>query len=362
MMIAPRLSPLVAGLASLLTLASPMVASAQASQVQISGAVDLGVRHVKNSAGTLTSQISGGNSSSRLVVRGRETLGNGWEAGFWLEGLINADSGTAGSSGMFWDRQSTVSLKSPYGELRLGRDWNPVFTSWALTDPFVVLGVGGQTALISAASTTAVSRAFGAGVNTISRNHNAVSYFLPALGGVYGQVMLAPSENGNATGSYRYNSARLGYAGKGFDVVAYYGGTRIDATRSTFGQMGVAGSYDFGSFKLQGNHTQTSYRGSKHALTLIGVRVRVGTGEIKASLARADQSGVDAAGGSINANDATLFGVGYVHPLSKRTVVYTNYARITNKGNATYGVAGGLAGVRPGSGSNGFEVGLRHSF
>src|ERR1700752_2021118 len=116
------------------------------SWVTLAGTVDVGVRHVKNgSVGSLTSEVSGSNSTSKLIVRGQEDLGGNLRAGFYLDSTILADTGGAGASfpaGQFWDRQSTVNLThTRFGELRLGRDWSPGPLVWSKLDPFARLGV-----------------------------------------------------------------------------------------------------------------------------------------------------------------------------------------------------------------------------
>ena len=114
------------------------------SSVSISGTVDVSVRQVRNQGlGTVTSQASGANSTSKLVLRGQEDLGDGLSAGFYLDGSLLADTGAMGASGPFWDRRSTVSLASrQWGELRLGRDWVPTHLVWSGFDPFATLGIG----------------------------------------------------------------------------------------------------------------------------------------------------------------------------------------------------------------------------
>ena len=63
------------------------------------------------------------------------------------------------------------------------------------------------------------------------------------------------------------------------------------------------------------------------------------------------------------ANDATQWAVGYVHDLSKRTALYTNYSQVSNDGVGTkFTVGGGNSVVTPGGASSGYEFGIRHSF
>ena len=105
------------------------------SSVTIAGVLDLSARSSKNSNGSIKSLSSGNNSTSRLVFRGTEDLGGGLRAGFWLEGSLQADTGVAGTGTQFWDRQATVSLSGPFGEVRMGRDWTPVYYGFVFADP-----------------------------------------------------------------------------------------------------------------------------------------------------------------------------------------------------------------------------------
>lgn len=61
------------------------------------------------------------NNASRLRFVGREDLGDGRSAGFWLEHGFDADTGAASSASAFWNRRAWVSLAATgLGELRLG--------------------------------------------------------------------------------------------------------------------------------------------------------------------------------------------------------------------------------------------------
>ena len=132
------------------------------SSVSISGTVDVSVRQVRNQGlGTVTSQASGANSTSKLVLRGQEDLGDGLSAGFYLDGSLLADTGAMGASGPFWDRRSTVSLASrQWGELRLGRDWVPTHLVWSGFDPFATLGIGSANGFRSFTASRALGQAF----------------------------------------------------------------------------------------------------------------------------------------------------------------------------------------------------------
>ena len=130
--------PFAACSAAVLALAG--TAAMAQSSVVIGGTLDLALRQVKNgSLGTMRTEVSGANATSKLIIRGTEDLGGGFSAGFFLDGTILADTGGVGASapvGQFWDRRSTVSLAhKDAGELRLGRDWVPTHLVWTCLRP-----------------------------------------------------------------------------------------------------------------------------------------------------------------------------------------------------------------------------------
>ena len=343
------------------------LASAQSS-VTLSGIVDAAVRHTNNSSGSQNSIASGANSTSRIILRGTEDLGGGLKAGFWLESTVLTDTGVGGATtttpaNQLWDRAAYVSLTSPLGELRLGRDYTPGFRAIVAADPFAYVGVGGIVNTFNAGASTAFNRAFGTSTTTFARSNNGLQYLTPkTLGGFYGILMVAPSENANAQGGYRHRAARLGYAAGPLDISATAARTRIELTRADFKSNVLAGSYQFDGVKLTASATQNSYLTSKHTNMLLGAIFKAGAGDIKASYVRTNQQGLNAAGVSIDDNDANSVALGYVYNLSKRSVVYTTVAHISNKGKATYAVPGGPAGIAGGSSSTGYEFGIRHTF
>jgi predicted porin len=156
-------------------LAAQALGAAAQGQVTIAGTLDVGVRHVKNGGlGSISSQVSGANSTSKLIVRGTENLGGGLSAGFFLDSTILADTGGAGASapaGQFWDRRSTVSLAhASLGEVRMGRDWVPTHLVWSGFDPFTTLGVASANSFRSLAVARALGQAFGTAAETVAAN------------------------------------------------------------------------------------------------------------------------------------------------------------------------------------------------
>lgn len=371
--------------ASLLLAASAAQAQAQAqstskattpstSQVTLSGTVDLALRQVKNgNLGTVRSEVSGSNSTSKLIVRGREDLGDGLYASFFLDATIIADTGT--TSATFWDRRSTVELgHQRYGELRLGRDWVPTHLLWTGFDPFTTLGIASANNFRNVFASRALGQAFGANAaaaaaNPTLRVNNVVEYFLPRdLGGVYGALMVSAGEGGTAAaGSTRGEGGWLGWSNKSINVaLASYKTHNANADRS-FTDQAWGASYNFGPALVSLAQRRWRYGSDKTTNTLLGVQVPVSSGTIRLSYVRADQSGATAA---FSANDASQWGAGYVHNLSKRTALYGHVARLSNKAGAAFSIPGGAAtsGISTaanyfgGQASTGVEFGARHSF
>lgn len=321
-------------------------ASAQSS-VTLFGIVDLAATSTSNgSGGTLRSLSPDGLNSNRLGFRGVEDLGGGMKAGFWLEGAMAPDVGT--SAGQTWQRRSTVSLMGGFGELRLGRDYTATFWNLTIFDPFGTNGVG------SALNSTST---LGSGAVTAVRDNNMVGYFLPSMGGLYGQFQVAAGEN---VQGQKYYGGRLGYGAGPFNVAFAYGTTQKtgamvdDYTNTNFGA-----SYNFGFATLMGYYGKYEYSTLNQKQWLLGITIPVGAGTFKASY-------LDSSGSS-DAYGSKQYAIGYQYDLSKRTALYTAYASLQNKGNNTVGgkfvVSGnGNAGIKGGETSDGYNFGIRHSF
>lgn len=328
------------------------------SSVTLFGAVDLGAARVDNgSAGSVTALQPGAVNTSRLGFRGVEDLGSGLKAGFHLEGQINPDTGTgvAAGGGFMFNRRSTLSLLGGWGELRLGRDYNPSSRNTYLFEPYIGTSVG--TVLNFTLAPTA---ALGSGVTTALRTNNAVAYFTPAgLGGFYGEFMVAPSE-GVAGG--QYVAARIGYATGAWDVSAAYGRTKT-ATADKFEQSNLGVAYKFQVAKVMALYNQHEFGALKQRTAAISLSVPVGPGEIRALYAVNNRSGGAPGSGFGGADDSRLASVGYLHHLSKRTALYGIYGRISNEGAAKLTVdLSSPAGMLPGESSSGYQLGVVHRF
>lgn len=370
-------------------------ASAQSS-VTLFGVVDLAARSVKNgSAGSIKSLSDSGNAASRIGFRGIEDLGGGMRAGFWLEAGMTPDTGSVGASGgSFFNRRATVSLLGGFGEIRLGRDYTPTYWNHTVFDPFGTQGVGSSTNLIqtggtaattsTSTNTTRVLGVPGAGAGdartgTFVRADNTIGYFLPAVGGLYGQLQVAAGEGvvGN-----KYQGGRIGYAAGPVNVAAAYGRTLLSVSGHYFTEWNVGASWAFGPVTVIGQYsdfdvdagepaTATSYgvpsnRNMKNGM--LAVTWTLGSGTLKLSGAKTkgdlNAGNAAAAATAIDAS-ATQFAVGYVYDLSKRTALYTTASQIKNKKGAHFYASGSgpaYTNTTADFKSTGYEFGIRHNF
>jgi predicted porin len=345
------------------------VASAQSS-VTVFGVVDLNARNVKNgSLNDVNSLSTDGNASSRLGFRGVEDLGGGLRAGFWLEAGMDASNGTIGggnggatanavagtangsTSGAMFNRRATASLLGGFGEIRVGRDYTPTFWNHTIFDVFGTNGVASATNLMAVNPSVAV---FG-NTQTLVRANNSIGYFLPSLGGVYGQAMITANENQNL--GNKYTAGRIGYAGGPVNVALGFGQTKKTSTMPADMKVAqVGGSFNLGFMNIVGQYNQ--YKQSPLTLTnySLGVAVPIGAGTIKASFGNTELKTATVK------PKATQLGLGYVYDLSKRTALYGHYAEIDNDAGLAYVVGAGSPAPASGFKSKGYEVGIRHSF
>jgi predicted porin len=343
-----------------------------ASSVTLFGVVDVAYAYGDGSLNHVQRLVSGANTSSRLGFRAFEDLGGGLAAGAWLEAGVNVDNGTGtasstnnqpvtgpgapnGTQGLMFNRRSTVSLISAdWGELRLGRDFTATFRNRDQTDPFGTVGVGAsQVDAGSIAGTTS------------TRASNMVGYFLPAarLGGLFGELQYYTGENASNSPNPVDGSGwqgRLGWRSGPFGIAAAGGWTSYDDRTPAAGEVdvwNVGGHFEFGFGRLTAGYFEDKIKQQTTTLKatgyIVGLVVPVGASDLKFSYS---SYGTDAAG------DPTThkLAVGGVYNLSKRTAAYATYAHVENKGPASVGLNGSSTGA--GSSSDGFDIGLKHSF
>ncbi|WP_431263833.1 porin [Roseateles chitinivorans] len=340
-------------LVALAVLAGFAGAAAAQSSVTLFGVIDVAARYTKANGQDVKQLTNDGSSSSRIGVRGVEDLGGGLKAGFWLEGALAADAGTAGdaptsSANRFWGRRASVSLMGDFGEVRLGRGKTSTRLVVDDFDVYTTTGLG---------DVTRTYTQLGSGIDTFNRADNLVQYFLPAdLGGVYGSFDVAAGEGTDGKKSY---GGRLGYKAGDLNVAGGYQTT--DALNSKFKQLSLGASYDFKVVKVQGLYSQLKFGSRKQNVYTIGAVVPVtAAGSVTAQYTKAETNG---AADAIVATrgDAQAFTIGYQHNLSKRTALYST-ASIIDNDNAAFKVATNAVNAARGGKSGGLDVGIKHSF
>jgi len=329
--------------------ASTSIACAQSS-VTLFGVADTAVRSTSSGGASAQTIGSGGYAASRYGLRTQEDLGGGLAAGAWLEGTVNFNDGS-GNSSRYWNRRSTVSLLGSLGELRIGHDLTPGYTSFGEFDVFGVSGLADQGKFYSTA--------FGSGIEATglwARADNMVSYFTPAdLGGFYANVAVAA---GNATPAKKYSGARIGYANQTLNVTAAY--SVFDGLAGDLKRTAIAGSYNSAGVTLMASAVRNTYLTASRWVTQIGGMVPVGPGRFRMNYTWANNMG-SLNGSSIGKDDATQLAVGYVYDLSKRTTLYATYVNLRNQGNANFAVSTPPS-VAGGQASRGTEFGISHRF
>lgn len=338
-------------LLALAALSASATALAQSS-VTVFGVADVSVAHISTSGKSVSGLANGGNSSSRLGFRGVEDLGGGLKAGFWLEGGISVDDGTA--AGFKFDRRSTVSLLGNFGEVRLGRDKTPAYQNLETFHAFGDTGMGainGHNLISSSAEGTSEG-------SNPKRNSNAISYLLPKLGGVYGQLTHSFGEQAGDHSLASSTGLRLGYANGPLNVAAAYGIAKggTAAVSVDYKNFNLGASYKFGAITPM--LLLASERGNNKRVDLysVGVKLPLGAGELRAAYSWYKDKKSDNA-------DSQRLALGYGYKLSKRTELYAAVARMSNDDNAKRKLGSSLAPTpNMGKSMTGYEIGMRHNF
>lgn len=366
---------------SLITLAVLTAASSSAmaqSSITVFGVVDVGVSYFHGNGQSITGLNNSGDLTSRLGFRGVEDLGGGMKASFWLESPFEPDTGIAKGTGynsFSFGARSTVSLSGSFGELRLGRDTSRSYEDIAKYDTFLQAGIG-------------ESFAYGRDGSPL-RYSNMVAWFSPTVGGFHGAIDYAFGSNTGETNgdtyipsAGRYLSGVLGYDSGPLSVsfaleqmngpitpgVTSLIPSEVNAT-DLFARersAGLAVSYDFGAVKLSGilrqqrnDFTNTARQQRRTNTAYLGAAIPVGAADtLKLAYNYYDMTDVE--------GKSHQFSVGWVHALSKRTVLYSTYAYMKNGGDQAFGLGvKGIAStttVGPGKNQSAISAGIRHSF
>ncbi len=343
---------------ALIALALGMSGHAMAqSNVTLYGVVDMGLSQDRGGVtGTATRVTSGMATQSRWGLRGSEELGGGLAAFFTVEGGIHVDTGGSTQNNTLFGRTSIVGLRGKFGAVSAGLQDTPLFTTLnTIVDP-LRNGVARSNNLMAA---------------TGFRAANSVLYRSAEMNGFSADAMWAAGEQlaGRALGgSVGYSKGRLNVR------LAYHNRDNATALVQHAGSARntlLGANYDVGVVKLYAglgvdkgpnsaslNNTNAAFGGAAPLASTDSNSVLLG-----ASLPRGASTWVATV---ISKNDKTArnqdarqYALAYMYALSKRTDVYTSYARISNKNGAPYTEGNS---EEPGTGNRQWTAGLRHRF
>lgn len=291
-------------------------ASAQSS-VTIYGKLDQGVG---KPIGTKDKQVLDA-AGSRLGFRGQEDLGNGLSAVFTFEHRFDPDTGKENVAGTFWQGQSWVGLRSGFGQLTLGRHYNAAYSEiQSVIEPF---GSDTVAALRNSSMTP--------GGIAVLRVPNSVRYEL-AQGGLKVAATVAEKSGGtdrpwSVGGSY---SAGPLFVGAGYE----------DQSDDNDRILSVGARYTVGPATLRAGFSDArNTNDEKVRGYVIGANVTAGPGQVLVGYGASKNR-------TTSTNLSKKFGIGYRYPLSKRTFLYTDFARDSV----------------PASNKTGYDLGLQHNF
>jgi predicted porin len=333
---------LAMGLGATLALTASLPA-AHANDLKIYGILDVGLRHAPNlavSEDAITKVDDG--MRSRIGFRGTEELAPGLKAFFRLEHSLRMDTGAQRES-VFWDDKAWVGLDSKaYGQVMLGRLRSPTdeYTNGTRFEAFMghTLGASGGRA---ASSTDAWN--------------SAAYYISPAWQGWMVGAGFSAGEGALKSSS----GAHLEYTEGPLDVALAWqrDGESLTSTKRT---LTLAGTYKLPMAMLLATLARSTDVGAtdsgERRSFSVGARVPAGPGEVRVSYRVTEDDQMKAVSDRSSDVDIRHLGLGYHHPLSKRTSVNATMSYDNRK---SYASTGEVATDRSGPG---FEVGLRVAF
>lgn len=327
------------------------------------GVLDLGISVDGGGLAASANQVrvtSGMATQSRWGFRGSEDLGGGLAAFFVLEGGIHADTGTSTQNNTIFGRNTAVGLRGNFGAISIGVQDTPLFTTLnTVVDPL----------------RNGIIRSNNLMAPTGFRTGNSVLWRSREFAGFSGDLMVAPGEvAGDSTasraigGSFGYArgplTARVAYHQKNNDTATL---KNTEAARNTL----LGANYDFGPLKgflgYEINRGPNSAPLNNTAAVFGGAPPTASTDSRDLLLAASMPFGASTVVLSyVHKNDRTRFdqdahqlGAAYMYAFSKRSDIYTSYAKIHNQHGAAYTEGNS---EEPGTGNRQFTIGLRHRF
>lgn len=386
--------------------------SALAADVKLYGILDTGVgySHIDMDTSGVDDvdsfeMKSGVGSGSRWGLKGTEDLGNGLTVGFILENGFDSDDGSEDSTGVMFNRESSLFLEGSFGKLAFGRmgALNSGQSSWSKVGMINAFGTSyGE-------FTAQASNVF----SLAGQWDNMIAYETPDFAGfkLFAQYGMGSNDNENESSSNRFYSLGVTYNNGPF--AGYFAVDSINYKTAKFSQsewpnngddiddsltVTLGGSYDFDVVKI---YLGAQYFDEVRLSSLGGPICRandvrdLGISGFDLSIndiAKLKGYGISLSGDAPLAGGRVMFGLGYVDAdaadsldkaLSQniagfrdfeiqRYVVSAGYSYPFSKRTDVYGVASYMQDNEDTSRESGtleqdpsaysFYVGLRHRF
>jgi predicted porin len=322
-------------LIALAALAVVGAASAQSS-VTIDGNVQLGV--VKNTGSS--AQLNAANGANQIRFRGTEDLGGGLKANFALAQRFSPESGRADGTANnrpTFQGESTVGLSGGFGSIKLGRALTALQGPVNSTDPWGTWTVGSVAVVPGGYNTDNTANVDGEGAGRT----DAIFYASPNFNGFSAAVSLG-LKNSAASGASVTHAKNLVSFWASYANGPLMVGGGVEQNRRDDDVTVILGTYNFGAVKLGAGYGQVdtvAIAGAKRKNYNLMATAPMGAFTLKAGYGNSKAEGTQV--------KTTKLGLGGEYALSKRTYLYTTFAR--NK-------------VGSASATNGFDLGVNHSF
>jgi predicted porin len=348
---------------------APAAAMADTSNVTIYGKMHLSYDRVDLDATTNDTGTFLSNNSSRLGFKGSEDMGDGLKTVWQLEMGIQADG--EGGVPLNSIRDTFVGISGNFGTVTAGRQaWDNLWVHDAnmFSDQIGAPSVWWDNS--------------GRANNTIkyaTPNMNgfdaSVTYVTPGGFSVTQGAGATPILSTATTGEGVNDTLESSYAlkasyknGPMFASLTHLSKGTVDSA-DKWKTTSIAGSYDFGPGKVVAQYVDQSDYNNTNGLDVkgwtIGGNYKVtGNSVIKAQYTKNDDSELN---GVANNDGASMITLGYDYSLSKRTMAYVAYSRVSNDTAGTYNVTGSGHGTRTAAvgadkDPTAFSLGLVHDF
>jgi len=354
-------------------LAAPLAAQAQTANVTLYGRLNIDYELVNgrqaDGSNPNVSRLS--SNSSRLGVRGTESLGGGLSAIFQIESNVSGDTSNSSGSGLA-SRETFVGLQGSWGTFKMGKflmpldDLHPIFGNVPTY----------TTSILSTADLWAqgTQSKFAGGFD--ARLGNSLRYDSPVWSGFNFSTQISLRDSSgfadNGLNSPPPATNPVVFGGDNGDhvselrhanvwgIAGYYNngpiqaGVGYEANNNVRGpglsdyDISITGAYNFGVVRIAGVYERLKYDVAaggdlKRDFWGVSATAPIGPGALYAFWGRAeDGKGSSATGSRVGGltqgsqTGSDQWEVSYTYPLSKRTQVYAGYVKLVNDRNAAY--------------------------